>query len=47
MNKLTPANIVDHIKPKSQGGNDALENLQAICRPCHQKKTDQEKNHQR
>ncbi|NYZ69789.1 HNH endonuclease [Endozoicomonas sp. SM1973] len=47
MNKYTPANIVDHIKPKSQGGDDALENLQAICRACHQKKTDQEKNHRR
>ena len=30
---------VDHIKPKAQGGSDALDNLQAINRECHRAKT--------
>lgn len=33
------ATEVDHIIPKAKGGTDALENLQAICRPCHERKT--------
>ena len=36
---LTPANEVDHIIPKSKGGIDGMENLQAICSPCHKAKT--------
>jgi 5-methylcytosine-specific restriction protein A len=36
---VTHGAIVDHIKPKAEGGTDDLENLQAICRPCHVKKT--------
>jgi 5-methylcytosine-specific restriction protein A len=37
--RVTAANIVDHIKPKAQGGTDDEENLEAICRPCHDDKT--------
>lgn len=33
------ASIVDHIVPKAHGGTDAPENLEAICRDCHAKKT--------
>src|ERR1043166_9575505 len=35
----TPAAAVDHIKPKAKGGTDELENLEAICEPCHRNKT--------
>lgn len=38
----TPATDVDHITPKAQGGTDAQDNLQALCRPCHKDKTAQE-----
>jgi 5-methylcytosine-specific restriction protein A len=38
----TPATQVDHIKPKAQGGTDDLENLQAVCGPCHHAKTQAE-----
>lgn len=33
------AATVDHIKPKSQGGTDDDGNLQALCWPCHKRKT--------
>lgn len=33
--RITPANAVDHITPKSQGGTDDPDNLQSICDPCH------------
>jgi 5-methylcytosine-specific restriction protein A len=33
------AEQVDHIVPKAHGGDDAPENLQAICRHCHRIKT--------
>ena len=36
---LTPAQEVDHIKPRSKGGTHDERNLQAICRECHVKKT--------
>jgi 5-methylcytosine-specific restriction protein A len=39
---VTQANAVDHILPKSQGGTDELENLQAICNECHEVKTIEE-----
>ena len=35
----TPATEVDHIKPKAKGGTDASDNLQAICRDCHEAKS--------
>lgn len=33
------ATDVDHIIPKTQGGTDAWENLQALCHPHHSRKT--------
>jgi len=39
-----PAHAVDHIRPKSQGGTDDIENLRAICKACHQAKTQEESN---
>jgi len=38
----SPAQEVDHIKPKSRGGTDDLVNLQGLCRPCHKAKTQRE-----
>jgi len=35
----TPATQVDHIKPKAQSGTDHTDNLQSICRACHDAKT--------
>ena len=35
----TPAEQVDHIKPKAKGGTDAQDNLQSICDECHKAKT--------
>ena len=37
--RYTPFNEVDHIKPKSQGGDDDMGNLECICTPCHASKT--------
>lgn len=37
--RYTPADQVDHIINKARGGTGADENLQSICRPCHQAKT--------
>ena len=36
------ATTVDHIIPKSWGGTDAEENLQALCATCHNDKTARE-----
>jgi len=33
---------VDHITPKAQGGQDAMENLRTLCVRCHGRKTRQE-----
>ncbi len=33
------ATEVDHIMPLSRGGDDLEENLQALCRSCHSRKT--------
>ncbi|MEZ4714287.1 MAG: HNH endonuclease signature motif containing protein [Caldilineaceae bacterium] len=35
----TEATEVDHIVRKADGGADAWENLQALCKSCHSKKT--------
>lgn len=43
LNKLTPAEQVDHIVPKAQGGTGERDNLQSICTECHNKKTATEK----
>lgn len=40
--KVTAATEVDHILPKSQGGTDEGDNLQAICSACHKAKTQAE-----
>lgn len=37
--RLTTGTVVDHIKPKAEGGTDELDNLQVICKPCHTMKT--------
>ncbi len=36
------ANEVDHIKPRREGGSDSPDNLQALCKPCHSRKTAKE-----
>jgi 5-methylcytosine-specific restriction protein A len=43
-NRLREAKEVDHIINKADGGDDSLENLQAICTPCHKLKTQKERN---
>lgn len=37
--RTTLAREVDHIRPKAKGGTDDLENLEAICVPCHRDKS--------
>lgn len=31
---------IDHVRPRSRGGKDRLENLQILCVPCNQEKAD-------
>lgn len=33
---------VDHVVPLARGGADGLDNVQAICKPCHIEKTTRE-----
>src|SRR5690554_5404375 len=33
---------VDHIKSKAQGGSDHPSNLQSLCSPCHDEKSQRE-----
>jgi 5-methylcytosine-specific restriction enzyme A len=33
------ATVVDHIKPLAEGGTDARDNLQPLCKQCHDMKT--------
>lgn len=40
--RVTIAVDVDHRIPKAQGGTDAAENLQPLCRECHEEKTARE-----
>ena len=42
--RLTRASSVDHIKPKSRGGDNAMTNLQSLCDTCHRLKTQVESN---
>lgn len=37
--RITLAKEVDHKIPKAKGGTDDLENLEAICVPCHRDKS--------
>lgn len=37
--RVTPATECDHIMPKHKGGTDDIDNLAAICKPCHAEKT--------
>jgi RNA-directed DNA polymerase len=37
------AMVVDHIRPKSQGGTDKLSNYQLLHRHCHQRKTTEDR----
>lgn len=39
LGRVTPANQVDHIIPRAKQGSDDLDNLQALCEPCHKSKT--------
>lgn len=45
---VTPANVVDHIKPITEGGHRTdRSNLQSMCKPCHDKKSASEGARQR
>ena len=38
--KLTVASVVDHVEPRSKGGEDYdVGNLQSLCPECHNRKT--------
>jgi len=37
--RLTLATEVDHVTPRSLGGSESPENMQAICKACHRRKT--------
>lgn len=40
--RYTPAAVIDHIKPLAEGGTDADDNLQALCKRHHDEKTQRE-----
>lgn len=40
--RVSEATEVDHITPKANGGTDARNNLQGLCKSCHAKKTGEE-----
>jgi 5-methylcytosine-specific restriction endonuclease McrA len=39
---LITANTADHIVPVALGGAEDIENMQAVCQPCHAVKTQAE-----
>lgn len=41
--RTTPSAIVDHIRPLAWGGSDARTNKQGLCKPCHDKKSADER----
>lgn len=38
-----PATTLDHPHPLAQGGTDTPDNWQALCQPCHDRKTQYER----
>ncbi|WP_408629878.1 HNH endonuclease [Amycolatopsis aidingensis] len=40
---LRPSVIADHITPVAEGGSDDESNGQGLCRPCHDTKTQAER----
>ena len=40
--RYRPANHVDHIVPKFEGGRDDDDNLRSLCKDCHDAKTAEE-----
>lgn len=42
--KFVMATEIDHIIPLKNGGTNDIENLQALCKRCHSKKTKVEQN---
>ena len=45
--RLTDATEVHHIKPLSEDGTNDIENLMALCKPCHSRITMTAENKQR
>jgi 5-methylcytosine-specific restriction protein A len=44
--RVTPATIADHIVPIAKGGAiHDIENMQPLCAPCHQDKSNADKGH--
>jgi 5-methylcytosine-specific restriction protein A len=39
LGRPTEATQVDHITALAKGGTDKMDNLQAICTPCHERKS--------
>ena len=42
---VTPADEVDHIIPLHKGGSNQRANLQPLCKPCHEDKTQADMNY--